>query len=70
MRVTHGDWKACTQAKSIFKKVSGSLTVEDGLLYNGIRAYIPPRMRNIVNKRAHDTYSGVQATTNMVNVMS
>ena len=33
-RVIDGDWKACTQVESIFKKLSGLLTVENGLLYN------------------------------------
>ena len=69
-RVIDGDWKACTQVECIFKKVSGLLTVENGLLYNGTRPYIPPRMRNIVIERAHDTHPGVQATKNMVNLMS
>ena len=45
-RVIDGDWKACTQVESSFKKVSGFLTVKNGLLYNGTRPYIPPRMRN------------------------
>ena len=69
-RVINGDWKACTQVESIFKKVSGLLTVGNGLLYNGTRPYIPPRMQNIVIERAHDTHPGVQATKNMVNLMS
>ena len=68
--VIDGDWKVCTQVESIFKKVSGFLTVENGLLYNGTRPYIPPRMRNIVIERAHDTHPGVQATKNKVNLMS
>ena len=69
-RVIAGDWKACTQVESYFKKVSGFLTVEKWQLYNGTRPYIPPRMRNIVIERAHDTHPGVQATKNMVNLMS
>ena len=69
-RVIDGDWKACTKVESFFKKVSGLLTVENGLLYNGTRPYIPPRMRNIVIERAHDTHPGVQATKNVVNLMS
>ena len=69
-RVIDGDWKACTQVASISKKVSGFLTVENGLLYNGTRPYIPPRMRNNLIERAHDTHLGIQATKNMVNLMS
>ena len=65
-RVIDGDWKAGTQVKSIFKKISGFITVENGLLYNGTRPHIPPRMRNIVIEQSH----GVQATKNMVNLMS
>ena len=58
MRVFDGYWKACTQVESIFKKVSGFLTVENWLLYNGTRPYIPTRMRNIVTERALDTHPG------------
>ena len=47
-RVYHGNWKACTQAESFIKKVSGLLTVENVLLYKRTRPYIPPRMQNIV----------------------
>ena len=61
-RVIDGDWEACTQVESFFKKVSGFLTVENGLLYIGTRPYITPRMRNIVIERDHDTHPGVQAT--------
>ena len=68
--VIDGDWKACIQVESIFKRVSGFLTVENGLLYNGTRPYFPPRMRNIVTERAQDTHHGVQATKNMVNLTS
>ena len=50
-------------------KVSGFLTFANGLLYNGTRNYNPPRMRNSVIERAHDTHPGVQATKNMVNLM-
>ena len=42
----------------------------NGLLYNGTRTYISPRMRNLVTERAHDTNPCVQATKNMVNLMS
>ena len=69
-RVIDGDWKAWTQVESIFKKLSGFLTVEKVLLYNGTIPYIPPRMRNIVIERAHDTHPGVQATKNNVNLLS
>ena len=69
-RIIDGDWKACTQVECIFKIVSDFPTVENGLLYNGTRPYIPPRMRNMVIERAHDTHRGVQATENMVNLMS
>ena len=46
------------------------LTIENGLLYNVDRPYIPPRMRNILIERAHDTHPDDQATKNMVNLMS
>ena len=69
-RVNNGDWKACTQAEGIFMKVSGLLTFENGLLYDGIKSCIPPSMRNIVNERAHDTHPGVEATKNIVNRIS
>ena len=68
-RVIHGNWKACTQAESIFEKVSRFLTVENGLLYNGTRPHNPSRMRNIVIERAHDMHPEVQATKNAVNLM-
>ena len=64
------DWKACTQVESLFKKVSGFLAVDNGLLYNGTRTFIPPRMQNIVVERSHDAHPGVQATKNMGNLMS
>ena len=69
-RVIDGDWQGCTQAESPFKKVCGLLTVENGLLHNGTRPYIPPRMRSIIIERAHETHPGVQATKKMVNLMS
>ena len=68
-RVIDGDWKACTQLE-YFKKIFGFLTVENRLLYSGTRPYIPPRMRNIVSERPHDTYPGVEATKNTMNLMS
>ena len=69
-RVIDGDWEAHTQAEIIFKKVSGFLTVENGLLYTGTRTYISLGMRNIVIERAHDTHPGVQTTKNKVKLMS
>ena len=49
--------KSVVQPYSPKTKVSGFLTVENGLLYNETRSYIPPRMLNIVIEPAH-WYSG------------
>ena len=54
--------KARTQAESISTKVSGFLTVGNGMFYNGTRPYILPNMRNLVIEQARDTHPCVQAT--------
>ena len=38
-RVFSGDWKACSQAESLFKKMPDFLTVENRLLDNGTGHY-------------------------------
>ena len=44
--------------------------MENGLLHNGTRPYIQPRMQSIIIEWAHETQPGVQATKKMVNLMS
>ena len=67
-RVVDGNWKAGTHAESVFKKVSGFLTVENGL-HNESKFYIPPKMRIIIIERAQGTYLDVQTTKNIVNLI-
>ena len=56
-----GDWQTCTE-KSVFKIVSGFLTVANGLLHNGTRPYLSQRMRNVVIEQAHITHPSAQVT--------
>ena len=68
--VIDGDWKVYSSRENLQKSISVFLIDENGLLYNGTRPFSPPRMRIIVFEQAHDTHTGVQATKNMVNLMS
>jgi transposase InsO family protein len=69
-RIIEGKWTECTQAETSFKKVSDFLTVEEDVIYNGTRPYIPPRLRTRIISRAHETHPGVNTTQNMVKLMS
>ena len=56
-------------AERVLNEISGVLTVENKLLHNGSRPYIPRNMLNVVIERAHDTHNGAQATKKMVNLL-
>ena len=61
-RVVDSNWQASTQGEIVLKKLYGSLIIENGLVHNGTISYIPPRTRNFVIQRAHDTRPDCQTT--------
>ena len=61
-RVVSGNWNGHTKAEEVFYRVRDALTIEDGILFYGTRAYVPPSLRRKCFKSAHDTHQGQNST--------
>lgn len=62
-RVISGKWQNCTEAEIPFKKVSHLLTIDNNVLYQGTRLYIPPRLRQKAFNITHsERHSGIQSS--------
>ena len=62
-RVVSGDWSDCSQMEKPFKCVSERLTVNDGVLYNRSRLFIPAKLRAAAFSICHnDVHCGVHST--------
>jgi hypothetical protein len=61
-RITSGDWTNCSEIEMPFKRISQTLTLEDGLIYVNSNLYIPPALREKVIKVAHQSHLGINAT--------
>jgi len=55
-----GDWP-CTPNLYVFRREKMKLTVENGVIYHGIRIFVPKSFRQQVLTEAHDTHIGVNA---------
>ena len=62
-RVKKGWWSNCTQAEKPFLRVSGRLTIENGILYRGTRVFVPLRLRKRAFQISHgDAHSGIHSS--------
>lgn len=53
-----GNWSKSCRADSQFKKARQALTVEEDLIFNGTRIFVPLQVRRDVIHLAHDTHMG------------
>ena len=65
-RIKASNWKNCTKMKKTSLKVSNALTVQNDLIYNGSRVFIPFTYRKQVIEKFHDVHRGINALKKMV----
>lgn len=64
-RVKTGNWTKCSQAEKPFRMNSSKLTIQDNMLYHGLRLYIPIQLRKEAFQNNHDdNHSGIQSSIN------
>lgn len=61
-RIRKNDWRNCTPAESAYKKNSQALTIENHVIMLGTRPVIPPILREILIKTAHEVHFGMSTT--------
>ena len=61
-RVSTGEWTHCSEMERLFLRCVEFLTVKDGILFQGTRVVIPPRLRTQAIEIAHEVHSGTQST--------
>ena len=69
-RIKSGIWSNCSEAEGPFKMKSHFMTIQNNLIYNGTRPYIPPRFRQTVMENAHSVHNGVSATQVLLRSMA
>ncbi|MEL7079444.1 MAG: RNase H-like domain-containing protein [Cyanobacteria bacterium J06582_2] len=60
-RIRKGNWRNCTKMENSFAKISDALTIQNDLIYNGSRVFIPVAYRKQVIEKLHDVHQGVNA---------
>ena len=65
-RIRTGNWKNCTKMEKSFMNVLNALTVQNDLIYNGSRVFIPNSFRKQVIEKYHDVHQGINALKNLV----
>ena len=65
-RIRTGNWKNCTKMEKSFMNVSNALTVQNDLIYNGSRVFIPITCRKQVIEKFHEVHQGINALKNLV----
>ena len=68
-RIRTVDWKNCTTKEKSFINVSNALTVQNDLIYNGLRVFIPITCRKQVIEKFHDVHQGINALINLVKIL-
>ena len=68
-RIRTGIWKNCTKMEKYFINVSNALTVQNDMIYNGSRVFIPITCRKQVIEKFHDVHQGINALKNFVKKM-
>jgi hypothetical protein len=58
--VQSGDWSKRCRVDMPFYNAREALTIENNLLYNGLRLFVPHDLRCLVLDISHDTHMGVQ----------
>ena len=53
-RIKSGDWSKCSEAEKGFEQQKDCLTIHDGIIFRGVVPFIPPNLRTIVIKKAHE----------------
>ena len=66
IRIRTGNWKNCTKMEKSFMNVSNALTVQNELIYNGSRVFIPNTCQKQVIEKFHDVHQGINALKNLV----
>ena len=61
-RIISGKWLDYSQPELPLKKLAHFLTVENGIVYNGTRPFVHPRLRRHDIERAHENHEGTIAT--------
>jgi len=65
-RIQNNNWCKYNQLDRKFFKYRYHLTVEDTLIFNGTKLYIPDEFQSTVLQKAHETHQGSQAMTNQL----
>ena len=62
-RIKSGNyWKQCSEAIKGFEQHKDALTIRNGIIFRGVVAFIPPKLRHLVLAKALDTHPGKNAT--------
>ena len=65
-RIRTGNWKNSTKMEKSFMNVSNALTIQSGLVYNGLRNFIPNTCRKQVIEQIHDVNQDIDSLKNLV----
>ena len=60
-QIRYGNWSNCSKREQQFSRNAQALTIEDDLVYNGSRLYIPEAFRKNVIEKHHETHPGMTA---------
>ena len=66
IRISSGNWKRCTKQEEMFFKNASALTINDDLIYNGLRVFIPTAFRKQVIEKMYDKHQCITALKQLV----
>ena len=69
-RIKSGNWKQCSEAEKGFEQQKDALTLHNGIIFRGVVAFIPTKLRHLVLAKAHETHPGKNATEASVRMIA
>ena len=69
-RIKSGNWKQCSEAEKGFEQQKDALTLHNGIIFRGVVPFIPPKQRNLVLTKGHETNPGKNATEASVRMIA
>ena len=68
-RIKTANWKQCSAAEKGLEQQKGALTLHNGIIFRGVDPFIPPKLRDLVLAKAHETHPGknaIEASVRMI----
>ena len=69
-RIKSGNWKQCSEAEKGFEQQKDALYLHNGIIFGVVVPFIPPKLRNLVLAKAHETHPGKNTTEASVRLIA